>query len=351
MTEESDPSIGPRQLRSAAPARRSAPDPLRLEDDRERLKVFADKLENAVDPWPPTAARSEIHTLARSVHTFLESTAPDALPALRRQLRGGKPAALEVARAASDAVAGLTGLYVVVDGVGSATASAEQGDRQRRALVDAARELRGLAVAMRAMADSGPAAAEWTVATAVHADDLSGTLAGIIDRNTDGTEDRTDERAEAPADAAADLSAVLGRGAFRESCQAHGFRAAAVLLLLVIAGVAWSVLWRSPLDAADLTLDLAKLSTAIPLALLVAYLQKEAARHRSAAVRLAELKLQLAYVDRYFSGVERRARRAELWERWALGAASVDTGSPTVSDDLAKLLERIADLVKSVGRG
>ena len=118
--------------------------------------------------------------------------------------------------------------------------------------------------------------------------------------------------------------------------------------MLTIAGVAWSVLWRTSLDTAGLVLDLAKLATVVPLALLVSYLQKEAALHRAAAARLGELKLQLLYVDRFFPDGKRDDQRTEIWNRWATGLPPSEV-PPTISNDLAAILERIAELVKSLG--
>jgi hypothetical protein len=221
--------------------------------------------------------------------------------------------------------------------------------RLRSRLVAAAKDLRQLAVGIRRLADAGSHRAEWTTTAAESADEAARRFAAVLERqaSADGADD--DEAPGPHVESAADLGAILGKEAFREQCQAQGMRAAAVALLLAIAGLAWSILWRAPSDTGSLVIDLAKLATAVPLALLVNYLQREATLHRASAARLGELRIQLLHVDRFFADEEqRRERRAEIWQRWALGLPIADAG-PTVSNDLAAILERIAELVKSVG--
>lgn len=352
MSEDPEPVNGPRaRLRSAAATGPADLDPSRLEDDRERLRAFARQLSTATEPWPLSdAARFEIRQLAAAVEHFLEGTESDLLGGMHRELWSGKQAALDVLSAASGAVGGVQRLNVTVAGVGRSGPGTDRTGRLWNALVIAAQEVHGLGLAVRALADAGPTRAEWTVAARCLADGLTDVLEGVVERavHADGVGDRPAPYAELPADDAAGLGVVLGRAASRENLQAQGFRAAAVALMLTIAGVAWSVLWRTSLDTAGLVLDLAKLATVVPLALLVSYLQKEAALHRAAAARLGELKLQLLYVDRFFPDGKRDDQRTEIWNRWATGLPPSEV-PPTISNDLAAILERIAELVKSLG--
>lgn len=151
------------------------------------------------------------------------------------------------------------------------------------------------------------------------------------------------------AQSAEQLAEKLSRQAKGERVTAEVTRGLVVLLYLVIAGLAWSVLWHSPVDVSALARDLAKLATAVPLVLLTSYLQREAAHHRSAAARLRELAVQLDNVDGYFSADERDRHRTAIWDRYASGAAAVTTTPPVIGDDIATILERIAELLKSLG--
>ena len=141
---------------------------------------------------------------------------------------------------------------------------------------------------------------------------------------------------------------MLDRKASRERRLAEALRVGAVVVYLAIAVLASTVFWRYPVDTAALALDLAKLTMIASLALLAAYLQKESRAQRAAADRLWELEVQFRSVHALFDPAEAREQHLAVWQKFLAGVPVSEAGSAS-GDDLATLLQRLVDLVKSVG--
>lgn len=162
----------------------------------------------------------------------------------------------------------------------------------------------------------------------------------------------SDTKRAAGATGSTSLAVHFASYATHERRSADRLRAAAVGVLLAITLIAATLTWVDPEDAS--ARDVARLSLTIPLAVLAAYLGREASRHRSASRWARELEVQLLTVDAYTEPLSNELRdniRAELGRRvFATSTgeiAGVASMAPSAVGEAAGLVERIGNLARS----
>jgi hypothetical protein len=165
----------------------------------------------------------------------------------------------------------------------------------------------------------------------------------------------SDTRRAAGATGETSLAQHFGAYATKELWNANVLRALCVLALLAIAGGAALLLAGKQATELTTTREIAKLAITIPIAVLAAYLGREATRHRKIARRARELEIQLQTVDAFTHPLPESLRdqiRTELGKQ-VFTTAYVDQSDdkdagPSTVNDAGMLIEKIADLLKTV---
>jgi hypothetical protein len=314
-----------------------------LDEQLRRLRGLARSARATTEAWNEAEpGRTTIVEVCLTIINLLDRTQPHDLTDLHRAVQSRSRAAhayVDDTTALADAMVALD-TVVVTGGPGSGPAAL------RDAVPTVLRRLELLTASLRTLSTRASPQAPWvrTIrAVATETEDRLTKLQADVDQHT------ASDRAPASVGRTDELRALLDRRAFGERCWAEALRAATVLLLLAIASVAWTVLWKAPADAGALALDLAKLTTGITLAVLASYLGRQAGHHRAAATRLRELEIQLTCVGTYFPDDEQQRRRAEIWQRFTTDLPVADGTDAVITDDLATILERLTELVKSLG--
>jgi hypothetical protein len=164
----------------------------------------------------------------------------------------------------------------------------------------------------------------------------------------------SDTRRAAGVTGESSLAQHFGEYARAEGWQANVLRIACVLTLLSIVAVAVVLLGDKHASELNTPHELARLAITVPLAVLAAYLGREATRHRRVARRAREMEIQLQTVDAFTHPLPDELRdklRTELGQQ-VFAPPPVDhedekaTG-PSVVTDASTLIESVADLLKA----
>ena len=166
----------------------------------------------------------------------------------------------------------------------------------------------------------------------------------------------SDTRRAAGATGESSLARHFGEYASRERRDANLLRGLCVLTLLSIAGVATLLVSSKEASTLNTAHELAKLAITIPLAVLAAYLGREATRHRKVARRARELEIQLQTVDAFAHPLPESLRdrlRSELGRQVFASPPPAEIfddrdSGPSVVTDAGELIEKIADLLKAL---
>jgi hypothetical protein len=123
-----------------------------------------------------------------------------------------------------------------------------------------------------------------------------------------------------------------------------------VVALIVIAALAVWILFLSPFDSDTLGRAFARLSTAVPLAVLAGYLGRESSRHRNTAARSGELGAHFSNLDSYvmeLSEDDRRRYRYELGQKAFIADkhGAGETSSPGFVEEAARLVKLLKGIV------
>jgi hypothetical protein len=152
------------------------------------------------------------------------------------------------------------------------------------------------------------------------------------------------------------LGAHFGNYATKEQNTADRLRWSAVGVLLLITGIAATLLASEPKSLNDFG-EIARLSLTLPLAALAAYLGKEASHHRATSRWARNLEVQLRTVNAYTEPLSPELRdmiRAELGRRvFSVGANEAlhaNGNGPSAVAEAAGLLERVTGLMRSSER-
>lgn len=128
---------------------------------------------------------------------------------------------------------------------------------------------------------------------------------------------------------------------------ANLLRAASIAALLAITAIAAVLLFGGVSDNLTTAEELARLTVALPLAALAAYLGRESSHHRAASQWASELELQLLTIDAYCEPLADETRmqlRTDFGRRVFLTTGAVPGEhiemSPSVASDVTGLLQR-----------
>jgi hypothetical protein len=152
------------------------------------------------------------------------------------------------------------------------------------------------------------------------------------------------------------LGVHFGDYATKEKRTADLLRSAAIALLLLITGIAATLLESEPKSLNDLG-EAARLSLTVPLAVLAAYLGREASHHRATSRWARNLEVQLRSVNAYTEPLSPELRdmiRAELGRRvFSAGldeAVQANGNAPSAVGEVTGLLERVTGLMRTAER-